>query len=102
MVERRPAHDAMIFWLRRVPTTMIFLRSPEGISHHPEGVGSSPGCTETALGRPGRAFLRLMTKVVSKEQSCITSDTHAAIANPPPVAGRRIPSSACLFPASIL
>jgi allantoate deiminase len=28
-------HDAMIL-AERVPTTMIFLRSPGGVSHHPE------------------------------------------------------------------
>ena len=28
-------HDAMIL-ARRVPSAMIFLRSPEGLSHHPD------------------------------------------------------------------
>ncbi len=59
-------HDAMIM-AERVPTTMIFLRSPGGVSHHPEE-SVRPQDVENALAA-GRAFLRLMTKVVSKEQS---------------------------------
>jgi allantoate deiminase len=59
-------HDAMIL-AGRVPTTMIFLRSPAGISHHPEE-SVRPQDVQNALAA-GRAFLRLMTKVVSKEQS---------------------------------
>jgi allantoate deiminase len=59
-------HDAMIL-AERVPTTMIFLRSPGGISHHPEE-SVRPQDVQNALAA-GRAFLRLMTKVVSKEQS---------------------------------
>jgi len=59
-------HDAMIL-AERVPTTMIFLRSPGGISHHPEE-SVRPQDVQNAL-TAGRAFLRLMTKVVSKEQS---------------------------------
>jgi allantoate deiminase len=59
-------HDAMIL-AERVPATMIFLRSPEGISHHPEE-SVRPQDVRNALAA-GRAFLRLMTKVVSKEQS---------------------------------
>jgi allantoate deiminase len=59
-------HDAMIL-AERVPTTMIFLRSPGGISHHPEE-SARPQDVQNALAA-GRAFLRLMTKVVSKEQS---------------------------------
>ena len=59
-------HDAMIL-AGRVPTTMIFLRSPGGISHHPEE-SVRPQDVQNALAA-GRAFLRLMTKVVSKEQS---------------------------------
>jgi len=59
-------HDAMIL-AGRVPTTMIFLRSPGGISHHPEE-SVRPQDVQHALAA-GRAFLRLMTKVVSKEQS---------------------------------
>jgi allantoate deiminase len=59
-------HDAMIM-AERVPTTMIFLRSPGGVSHHPEE-SVRPQDVENALAA-GRALLRLMTKVVSKEQS---------------------------------
>ena len=59
-------HDAMIL-AERVPSTMIFLRSPGGISHHPEE-SVRPQDVQNALAA-GRAFLRLMTKVVSKEQS---------------------------------
>jgi allantoate deiminase len=59
-------HDAMIL-AERVPTTMIFLRSPEGISHHPEE-SVRPQDVQNALAA-GRAFLHLMTKVVTKEQS---------------------------------
>lgn len=59
-------HDAMIL-AERVPTTMIFLRSPGGISHHPEE-SVRPQDVQNALAA-GRAFLRLMTKVVNKEQS---------------------------------
>jgi allantoate deiminase len=59
-------HDAMIL-AERVPTTMIFLRSPGGISHHPEE-SVRPQDVQNALAA-GRAFLRLMTKVVSKDQS---------------------------------
>jgi allantoate deiminase len=59
-------HDAMIL-AERVPTTMIFLRSPGGISHHPEE-SVRPQDVKNALAA-GRAFLRIMTKVVSKEQS---------------------------------
>jgi allantoate deiminase len=59
-------HDAMIL-AERVPSTMIFLRSPGGISHHPEE-SVRPQDVQNALAA-GRAFLRLLTKVVSKEQS---------------------------------
>jgi allantoate deiminase len=59
-------HDAMIL-AERVPTTMIFLRSPGGISHHPDE-SVRPQDVQNALAA-GRAFLRLMTKVVGKEQS---------------------------------
>ncbi len=59
-------HDAMIM-AERVPTTMIFLRSPEGISHHPDE-SVRPQDVQNALAA-GRAFLRLMTKEVNKEKS---------------------------------
>ena len=59
-------HDAMIL-AERVPSTMIFLRSPGGISHHPEE-SVRPQDVENALAA-GRALLRHMTKAVSKEQS---------------------------------
>jgi allantoate deiminase len=59
-------HDAMIL-AERVPTTMIFLRSPGGISHHPDE-SVRPQDVENALAA-GRAFLRHLTKQASKEQS---------------------------------
>jgi allantoate deiminase len=59
-------HDAMIL-AERVPSTMIFLRSPGGISHHPEE-SVRPQDVQNALAAGG-AFLRHMTKEVSKEQS---------------------------------
>jgi allantoate deiminase len=52
-------HDAMIL-AERVPTTMIFLRSPEGLSHHPEE-SVRPQDVENALAA-GLAFLRHMNK----------------------------------------
>ena len=54
-------HDAMIL-AERVPTTMIFLRSPGGISHHPEE-SVRPQDVENALAA-GRAFLRHLTKTI--------------------------------------
>ena len=59
-------HDAMIL-AERVPTTMIFLRSPEGISHHPEE-SVRPQDVQNALAA-GRNFLRHISKIVGKEQS---------------------------------
>ncbi len=59
-------HDAMIL-AERVPTTMIFLRSPGGISHHPDE-SVRPQDVENAL-TAGRAFLRHLTRAMSKEQS---------------------------------
>jgi allantoate deiminase len=59
-------HDAMIL-AECVPTTMIFLRSPGGISHHPDE-SVRPQDVENALAA-GRAFLRHLTKAASKEQS---------------------------------
>jgi len=55
-------HDAMIM-AERVPATMIFLRSPGGISHHPEE-SVRPQDVENALAA-GLALLRY----ISKEQS---------------------------------
>jgi allantoate deiminase len=48
-------HDAMIM-AERVPSTMIFLRSPRGISHHPDE-SVRPEDVENALAA-GLAFLR--------------------------------------------
>jgi allantoate deiminase len=59
-------HDAMIL-AERVPSTMIFLRSPGGLSHHPEESVRAQD-VENALAA-GDAFLRHMTKEVKKEQS---------------------------------
>ncbi len=59
-------HDAMIL-AERVPTTMIFLRSPAGISHHPEESVRLQD-VHNALAAGG-AFLRHITKEVSKEQN---------------------------------
>jgi len=58
-------HDAMIL-AERVPSTMIFLRSPGGVSHHPEE-SVLPQDVENALAA-GLAFLRHLPKKVSKEQ----------------------------------
>jgi allantoate deiminase len=52
-------HDAMIM-AERVPATMIFLRSPGGISHHPEESVRSQD-VENAL-TAGLALLRLILK----------------------------------------
>jgi allantoate deiminase len=52
-------HDAMIL-AERVPTTMIFLRSPGGVSHHPEE-SVRPQDVENALAA-GLAFLHHMNK----------------------------------------
>jgi allantoate deiminase len=58
-------HDAMIL-AERVPSTMIFLRSPGGVSHHPEE-SVRPQDVENALAA-GLAFLRHLPNQVSKEQ----------------------------------
>jgi allantoate deiminase len=58
-------HDAMIL-AERVPSTMIFLRSPGGVSHHPEE-SVRPQDVENAL-TAGLAFLRHLPKQISKEQ----------------------------------
>ncbi len=52
-------HDTMILQ-ERVPSTMIFLRSPGGVSHHPEE-SVRPQDVENALAA-GSAFLRLLMK----------------------------------------
>jgi allantoate deiminase len=52
-------HDAMIL-AERVPSTMIFLRSPGGISHHPDE-SVRPQDVENALAA-GLAFLHHLTK----------------------------------------
>src|SRR3984957_13371901 len=57
-------HDAMIL-AERVPSTMIFLRSPGGVSHHPEE-SVLPQDVENALAA-GLAFLHHLPKEVSKE-----------------------------------
>jgi len=59
-------HDAMILQ-ERVPSTMIFLRSPGGVSHHPEE-SVRPQDVENALAT-GLVFLRHTFKPVHKEQS---------------------------------
>ncbi len=63
-------HDAMIL-AERVPSTMIFLRSPGGISHHPDE-SVRPEDVENALAA-GLAFLRnfdsYCTPPILKEQS---------------------------------
>jgi len=60
-------HDAMIL-AERVPSTMIFLRSPGGISHHPDET-VRPQDVEHALAA-GLKFLRLfVTHDIAKEQS---------------------------------
>ena len=79
-------HDAMIM-AERVPATMIFLRSPGGISHHPEEIGPSPGCGE-CTGRRSCAFASHLEG--TEHSTCITWDIPAAIANPPICCRRRI------------
>ena len=63
-------HDAMIL-AERVPSTMIFLRSPGGISHHPDE-SVRPEDVENALAA-GLAFLRNFDSCgalpIDKEQS---------------------------------
>jgi allantoate deiminase len=63
-------HDAMIL-AERIPSTMIFLRSPGGISHHPDE-SVRPEDVENALAA-GLAFLRTFDSYyaspLSKEQS---------------------------------
>jgi allantoate deiminase len=63
-------HDAMIL-AERVPSTMIFLRSPGGISHHPDE-SVRPEDVRNALAA-GLAFLRNFDSCcappVDKEQS---------------------------------
>ena len=61
-------HDAMIL-AERVPSTMIFLRSPGGISHHPDE-SVRPQDVENALAA-GLAFLRHFDRLrhATKEQS---------------------------------
>jgi allantoate deiminase len=63
-------HDAMVL-AERVPSTMIFLRSPGGISHHPDE-SVRPEDVENALAA-GLAFLRTFDSYyaspLSKEQS---------------------------------
>ena len=63
-------HDAMIL-AERVPSTMIFLRSPGGISHHPDE-SVRPEDVENALAA-GLAFLRNFDSryalPITKEQS---------------------------------
>ena len=63
-------HDAMIL-AERIPSTMIFLRSPGGISHHPDE-SVRPEDVENALAA-GLAFLRNFDSCyappVNKEQS---------------------------------
>jgi allantoate deiminase len=63
-------HDAMIL-AERVPSTMIFLRSPGGISHHPDE-SVRPEDVRNALAA-GLAFLRnfdsCCTPPVDKERS---------------------------------
>jgi allantoate deiminase len=59
-------HDAMILQ-ERVPSTMIFLRSPAGVSHHPEESVRAQD-VQNALAA-GLVFLRHIFKPARKEQS---------------------------------
>jgi allantoate deiminase len=52
-------HDAMVM-AARVPTAMLFLRSPGGISHHPAEAALQED-VEAAL-RVGREFLMRLAK----------------------------------------
>ena len=54
-------HDAMVM-AARVPTTMLFLRSPGGISHHPDETVREED-VEAAL-KIGRKFLEILATTV--------------------------------------
>lgn len=62
-------HDAMIL-APRIPSTMIFLRSPGGISHHPDESVLAEDVA-TAL-RAGLSFLDLFKHHLKGEASCPT------------------------------
>ena len=85
-------HDAMIL-AERVPTTMIFLRSPGGVSHHPE---------ESVRPRMWKMHSPPDLPSLRSYSACIISDIPAAIANLPICYRRPILLSACRSPASIL
>jgi allantoate deiminase len=62
-------HDAMIL-AQRIPSTMIFLRSPGGISHHPD---ESVLAEDVAAAlRAGLSFLDLFEHHLEGEASCTT------------------------------
>ncbi len=92
-------HDAMILQ-ERVPSTMIFLRSPGGVSHHPEE-SVRPQDVENALAA-GTGIFASHIQGSTQGAACITWDIPAAIANPPICCRRRIPLWACPCPVLIL
>ena len=49
----RPAHDAGVLALAGIPTTMILVRNPSGVSHSPEEFAEDSDCElgVEALGR---------------------------------------------------
>jgi allantoate deiminase len=67
-------HDAMIL-AERVPSTMIFLRSPGGISHHPDE-SVRPEDVERAL-VAGLVFLRSFDSCYSSPENKEQSTPHA-------------------------
>ena len=79
-------HDAMVL-AGHVPSTMIFLRSPGGVSHHPEETVRAQD-VENALA--GGLALFAPHAQGAEHFTCLTWDTPAAIASPPTCCRRRI------------
>ena len=89
-------HDARVV-AQRLPVTMLFLRSPRGLSHHPEET-VLPEDVEAALAT-SLAFVRLLssgeTRILGTQgDSCITSATRAAASSATTCCKRQTRSSA--------
>jgi allantoate deiminase len=74
-------HDAMIV-ARRIPAAILFLRSPGGLSHHPDEA-IVPGDVEAALAT-GVEFLRrlrddraMLTRLTGQPSQPAPEDLHA-------------------------
>ncbi len=95
-VKRMPSgagHDAMVM-AARVPTAMLFLRSPGGISHHPdetvreEDVEAALACGGQISGAAGRGSriesdrTRFSYSSHERGRTCIILDRRAAARNP--------------------